>query len=726
MSYSQKGRPCSRNSPRPTARRLGASLIIGWLWLTMGLSASVATPPPPNIVFILVDDLGYGDVGAFHQNGRAEAASRSRPWHRTPALDRLAAEGMRLPHHYCPAPVCAPSRASLLLGVHQGHANVRDNQFDKALEDNHTVPSVLKRAGYRTIAIGKYGLQGGQETETIEPPNWPAHPNLRGFDDFFGYIRHRDGHEHYPKEGVHRGRKEIWENRSEVSQQLDKCYTTDLFTARAKHAINTHVGKSPDQPFFIYLAYDTPHAVLSLPTQAYPEGGGVGGGLQWTGEPGRMINTASGTPDSYYHPEYVDATWDHDGNAATAEVAWPDVQKRYASVVRRIDDGIADLLQLLRDLSLDQNTLIVFTTDNGPSVESYLDEAYEPTFFQGYGPYDGIKRDLWEGGVHVGALARWPARIPAGSTSGDHATTFWDWLPTFAEAAGVAPPARTDGVSLLPLLSGHAAEQPPSTVYIEYFQNGKTPGFADFDPSHRGRKRNQMQLLRQDRFVGVRYDIGSAEDDFEIFDIVADPRQTQDLAASMPELQRAFKERALRGRRPDASAKRPYDDAPMPSLGDVAVEAGVAWGTASGAFPWVPQLHRERLMTRGNAEQPADAMERALAGSSGPGPQVATIIQGFLEVPAEGLYTFSLTTSGGALLRIHQAIVIDADAGYEAGQSRSGQVRLAAGRHPLRIELVHDRPTASDPSRPPLQLRWSGPAVSEGPIPASAFFRPKS
>ena len=701
-------------------------LILGLPWLAPGASGWAAEAPRPNILFILVDDLGYGDVGAFHQKLRAQAADRSRPWHRTPALDQLAAEGMQLPHHYCPAPVCAPSRASLLLGVHQGHANVRDNQFDKALENNHTLPSVLKQAGYRTIAIGKYGLQGGQETEAIESPNWPAHPNLRGFDDFFGYIRHRDGHEHYPKEGVHRGSKEVWENRSEVSQQLDKCYTTDLFTARTKHAITTHVGQSPDQPFFIYLAYDTPHAVLSLPTQAYPDGGGSSGGLQWTGEPGRMINTASGTPDSYYHPEYADATWDHDADAATAEVAWPDVQKRYATVVRRIDDGIADLLQLLRDLSIDQNTLIVFTTDNGPSVESYLDEAYEPTFFQGYGPYNGIKRDLWEGGVHVGALARWPARIPAGSTSGDHATTFWDWLPTFAEAAGVAPPARTDGVSLLPLLTGHAAEQAPSTVYVEYFQNGKTPSFDDFDPSHRGRKRNQMQLVRQDRFVGVRYDIGLAEDDFEIYDIVADPRQARDLAAAMPELQREFKQRVLRGRRPEASAKRPYDDAPMPALGEVAAEPGVAWGSVAGTFAWVPQLHRMKLTAGGISDQPADAIRRAQVGSTGDGPQVATIIQGYLEVPAKGLYTLSLTTSGGALLRIHEAVVIDADAGYEPGQPSSGPVRLAAGKHPFRIELVHERSTLTDPSAAPLQLRWSGPTVSEGPVPAAAFFRPKS
>src|SRR5690606_19458811 len=171
----------------------------------------------------------------------------------------------------------------------------------------------------------------------------------RGFEYYYGYIRHRDGHEHYPKEGIHRGKKEVWENMTDVSAGLDRCYTTDLFTAKTKQIITDHVKQSPEQPFFVYLAYDTPHAVLSLPTQAYPEGGGLEGGLQWLGEPGKMINTASGTPDSYYHPDYAEATWDHDADPTTAEQPWPDVQKRYATVVRRIDDSVADLMSLLKD-----------------------------------------------------------------------------------------------------------------------------------------------------------------------------------------------------------------------------------------------------------------------------------------------------------------------------------------------------------------------------------------
>ncbi len=249
-------------------------------------SAQAQTPTAvgsrPNVIFILLDDFGYGDFGVFWQNARAAKAERHRPWHFTPSIDRIAKEGMRLPEHYAAASVCAPSRASLLLGVHQGHANVRDNQFDKALEDNHTLGSVLRAAGYRTVAIGKYGLQGDAPKSPDEKvdsaarlprqaPQWPAHPNRRGFQEFYGYIRHADGHEHYPKEGITRGPKEIWHNRSEVSHELDKCYTTDLFTARAKQYLLSHQKQHQDEPFFMYLAYDTPHAALTLPTGPYPK-----------------------------------------------------------------------------------------------------------------------------------------------------------------------------------------------------------------------------------------------------------------------------------------------------------------------------------------------------------------------------------------------------------------------------------------------------------------------
>jgi arylsulfatase A-like enzyme len=439
-------------------------------------------PGQPNIIFILTDDLGYGDVGVFYQNQRKKANDRSEPWTSTPNIDRLAAMGAMLPQHYCAAPVCAPARASLLLGKHQGHANVRDNQFDKALDNNHTIASVLRTAGYATSTFGKWGLQGANGNG----PDWPAHPLNRGFDYYMGMIRHADGHEHYPKEGVYRGAKQVWENRTNIADKLNKCYTADLWTAATKKwIVDFEKGNSSKKPFFIYLAYETPHAVIELPTQAYPVGGGLKGGMQWLGEPGHMINTASGTVDSYYHPDYANARYDNDKDRTTPEVPWPDVYKRYATAVRRIDDGVGDLLQLLKDLNIANNTLVIFSSDNGPSIESYLKEDYAPTFFNSFGPFDGIKRDVWEGGVRVPTIAAWPGHIPPkriiSTPSGVH-----DWLPTFADAAGVPAPANTDGVSLLPSLTG-VGKQRNSTIYIEYAKNQSTPNFPEFSQQHRSR-----------------------------------------------------------------------------------------------------------------------------------------------------------------------------------------------------------------------------------------------
>ena len=343
-------------------------------------TTNTSEPQKPNIIFILTDDLGYGDLGVLFQNQLGETKGQPREF--TPYLDQMAAEGALMPQQYTSAPVCAPSRASLLLGQSQGHANVRDNQFDKALANNYTLGSVMRKAGYTTAAIGKWGLQGKDDKK----PNWSAHPLNRGFDYYLGYMRHVDGHEHYPKEGVYRGAKEVYENRTEISQGLDKCYTTDLWTAAAKRwIIDYKKEKNSDSPFFMYLAYDTPHAVLELPTQAYPEGGGLHGGIQWTGRPGNMINTASGKVDSWMHPDYANATYDDDGKKATPQIPWPDVYKRYATDTRRIDHAVGDILQLLKDLDIDDNTMVVFTSDNGPSIESYIDgEPIVPTFFKSF------------------------------------------------------------------------------------------------------------------------------------------------------------------------------------------------------------------------------------------------------------------------------------------------------------------------------------------------------
>jgi hypothetical protein len=480
---------------------------------------------------------------------------------------------------------------------------------------------------------------------------------------------------------------------------LDKCYTTDLFTARAKQWIIDHRQVHADQPFFMYLAYDTPHAVLEYPTMAYPSGKGLNGGLKWVGKAGQMINTAGGKPDGWVHPDYAATTW-------------PDVYMRYATSVRRIDDAVGDVMQLLKDLKVDEQTLVVFTSDNGPSIESYIRAPYTPTFFGSYGPFDGIKRDCWEGGLRVPTVVRWPGAVGGGRESAV-ASSFPDWMATFAEAAGVPAPARCDGVSLMPALTGQGAQRSPR-VYVEYFHNGKTPKFAEFEPAHRDRRRQQMQALVIGDYVGVRYDIKKASDDFEIYDAVKDPKQAKNLAkgAGMAELQRQFKETALRTRRPDPGAKRPYDDEPVPAVAVAAggTRPGLDWRAYAGSFPWVPQF--AGLASSGEGH--ADGLKIDAAGGA-----AAVRFDGFIEAPAEGKYTFYLSSDGGAEVRLHEATVIDADFGYAGGREVSAEIVLKAGRHPF--HLSYARRAGAAAGTPALQLSWSGPGFEQRVVPAGAF-----
>ncbi|TWT66204.1 sulfatase-like hydrolase/transferase [Allorhodopirellula solitaria] len=663
----------------PLRRLLSISLICLLFTPVFSKGADEANTQP-NVIFVLCDDLGYGDYGVFFQDLRRRKGDRAEPWHLTPQIDAMASEGVQLRQHYCPAPVCAPSRASLLLGVHQGHSNVRDNQFDKALEDNHTLGTVMQGAGYATAAIGKWGLQGGpsrQEREALEksgqsvsPKDWPGYPTKRGFDDFYGYVRHRDGHAHYPNEDG----KEVWENDREVSSDLAGCYTADLFTARAKKWIIDQRSEQPETPFFVYLAFDTPHAKLQLPAAPYPEGGGIDGGLQWTGEPGRMINTADGVPDTYLHPDYAEQTWDHDDDAKTPEQPWPDVYKRYAADVRRIDDCLGDLLKLLEDLSIDDETLVVFTTDNGPSRESYLPERYEPTFFHSFGPFDGIKRDAWEGGIRVGAVARWPGTAE-GNRISEVPSQFHDWMPTFCELAGVPAPARCDGTSLAPMLTGQGT-QATSQIYVEYFNGQRTPGYSDFEESRRGGARKQMQAIRLGDLVGVRYHVQSHADPFKIYNVVEDPKQTKDLAAQHPDIQQQMHDQVLRMRRPNESAKRPYDDEPVPAVSDSGSKSGVAWQVYEANSPWLARLDDLSAKDSGEAKSIEDCPQIQ--------PNESQLITALIEVPTDGKYTFSLPAGVTAVLRLHDATVLDA--GFAASQEQlDGEISLAAGKHPLRL-----------------------------------------
>jgi arylsulfatase A-like enzyme len=646
----------------------------------------------PNIIFILADDLGWGDLGVFYQNGVSGSKK-----HATPQLDALAAAGMQLRNHYCSAPVCAPSRATLLTGLHQGHAVVRNNSFDKALEDDHNLATVLGTAGYSTALIGKYGLQGSGDS----PATWPAYPTKRGFDYFFGYVRHSDGHTHYPAHVTDsRGMKELYDQDTMIRDDLDLCYTADLFTARAKKLIVDETNANPNKPFFIYLAYDTPHAALQLPTQAYPSGGGLTGGLQWAGTSGAMINTASGTIDSYKHPDYTGK-------------GWTDVEERFATSVRRIDDCVGDIVKTIEDLGIDDKTLVVFTSDNGPHHESYLSENYNANSFDSFGPFDGTKRDTWEGGIRMPTLVKWPGAAPAGSVITDPSQS-QDWLPTFCELAGYPAPRRADGVSLVPTLTGSGTQE-EGVVYVEYYHSGKTKSYAEFDASHQDRRRNQMQVILLDGYKGVRYDIAGHGDDFEIYDLASDPQEVTNLVGGslyFDELQQRMKDKTLRVRRVDPSYVRPYNSAMVPPVTDT-VANGVEYSTYEGLWPWTPEFTTLTSVGGGVA---ASLDLSNLTRSSDAG----LLFTGYIQIPSSGAWNFYLSCDTGAHLRIHESQVVDDDYNH-TGAEATGSINLAAGLHPFRLYYRTD-----SASTPALDIQWSGPGVAKQTIPDSALFRPGS
>lgn len=404
------------------------------IWLCLSLVA-MATPvsaaEPPNVIFILADDLGYGDLGCFGQR-----------LIQTPNLDRLAAEGMRFTQAYAGATVCAPSRCCLMTGLHGGHALVRGNREIQPEgqvpmpAETVTVAHLLQRAGYRTGLIGKWGLGH---------PGSASTPDKMGFDHFFGYNCQRKAHEHYPPE--------LWRNSERIA--LDgKTYSHDLFVKEALTFLRENRGRR----FFLDLSFTLPHAKLQVPDL----------GL------------------------YADRDW-------------PQNLKQLAAMITRLDDGVGQVLGLLKELNLDRETLVFFASDNGA--------AYSDELFDHSGPLRGHKRDMYEGGLRSPSIARWPDRIPSGTVS-DQVWAFWDVLPTLAELTGQPVPKGCDGVSILPaLLEPKAVEHPP--LYFEFHERG-------FD-----------QAARMGRWKGVRHGVNRP---LELYDLETDLAESKDLAKEHPEV----------------------------------------------------------------------------------------------------------------------------------------------------------------------------------------------
>lgn len=358
----------------------------------------------PNIVFIIADDLGYGDLSCYGQTRLT-----------TPNIDRLAKEGMRFTQAYSGATVCAPSRCSLMTGLHGGHARIRGNRNPEVpLEASDlTIAEMLKKAGYRTGLFGKWGL-GYTGTAGI--------PNKKGFDEFFGYHTQLQAHTYYPHQLYENGRDfTIAANWGTKARQ----YAPDLITGRALK----YLDGDRDRPFFLYMPSTIPHANNEL-------GRDTGDGME--------------TPD-----------W---GEFASRD--WPSPEKGFAAMMSRLDRDVGRVLDKLRQIGAEQNTVVIFTSDNGPHQEG----GHSAKFFNSSGPLRGIKRDLYEGGIRVPFLIRWPGVVSPGSTS-DQPIAFWDMLPTLAEISGGTVPRSLDGISVMPAFRG---QRPGSdrVLYWEFHEGG--------------------------------------------------------------------------------------------------------------------------------------------------------------------------------------------------------------------------------------------------------------
>jgi uncharacterized sulfatase len=320
---------------------------------------------------------------------------------------------------------------------------------------------------------------------------------------------------------------------------------------------------------------------------------------------------------------------------------------------------------------------------------------YRASSFQSYGPFDGIKRDVWEGGIRVPTLAWCPKLIPEGEIDNEP-SQFHDWLPTLAGAAGVTAPARTDGVSLMPRLTG-AGKGLPSTIYVEYENNSQTPGYQDFLPVHRMRKRGQMQVIQLGGFKGVRTNIQSHADDFEIYDLKADPKEASNLAISNDEfqgLQQQMKDVVLRIRMPNNSARRPYDSEPIPGFAELENETkSDVWKAYHGEFAFVPNvfgLSAHEGGTLGDdyskgADEMQKEVEKFAVVSQRPG---AVSVEHWLHIKESGTYEIKFSSPTRGFVRLHDCAAIDADFGYQLNSKKSAKLKLASGWHPIRTTVL--------------------------------------
>jgi len=426
-----------------------------------------AAAPKPNIVFILADDLGYGNLGCY---GARQI--------KTPNIDRLAAEGMRFTDAYAGSTVCAPSRCALMTGFHTGHCRTRGNKYpDLPLRPQDlTVTELLKRgAGYRTGLFGKWSLGNLGTT---------GHPTRKGFDEWFGFFNQNHAHTYYPEALVDNDTIHMLP----ANMGTPHDYAPDVILERGL----AFLAKPDPRPLFAKFSFTIPHANNEL-------GRDTGNGME----------VPSAAP---YEAE-----------------KWPAPDRNFAAMVTRLDTAVGRIVEALVKAGKADNTLIIFTSDNGPHREG----GHDPDFFDDNGPLRGIKRDLYEGGIRVPMIARWPGRVKAGSQT-DLRVAFWDFLPTACALAGIATPPGLDGISFLPTLTGAAGQRRHEYLYWEFHE------------------RRFAQAVRMGQWKGVRPNAGEP---LELYDLKSDIGETRNVAVAHPDV-------AARLERILATARRESPDWP--------------------------------------------------------------------------------------------------------------------------------------------------------------------
>lgn len=434
----------------------------------------------PNIIIIMADDLGYGDLGCYGQTKI-----------QTPNIDKLAEQGMVFTQFYSGCAVSAPARSSLLTGLHTGHTWIRGNKTigdegDEPLgADVFTLAQLMKKAGYVTGAFGKWGL-GMADT--------PGGPNQKGFDEFFGYLCQRQAHRYYPQYLWHNDQKYYLKGNDWTEKHT---YSADVIHNETLNFIKAN----KDKPFFLYVPSIIPHAELMAPEDKFLEM-----------YKGKFEETPWGVDNSSGNP-YAGNDYGSQDFKIFGYAPQPTPRTVFAAMVSRLDAQVSEIMNMLEELGLSENTLILFTSDNGPHQEGGAD----PDFFDSNGPLRGYKRDLYEGGIRVPMIARWPGKIKEGSRS-DHMGAFNDIMPTLAEMTGQSLSLPTDGLSFLPALSGEGNQQIHEYLYWEFHE------------------RNGRQAIRKGNWKLIHNHVLTSDYTTELYNLADDIGETINLADKYPEM----------------------------------------------------------------------------------------------------------------------------------------------------------------------------------------------